>query len=153
MRRLLERVGFVAFFAAWPLFFVYLRRSERTRVILEHEGKVLVVKNWISDNTWQLPGGGLHHGESLIKGAQREVREETGIALEERQIRYIGTETYRKYGHRFVFHIFVAQGFDVSGLKKQFHEISRVAWLSPSSLTVRDAAPDTLLSLDTWLRP
>ncbi len=32
-------------------------------------------------NTWCLPGGHFEYGESLIKGAQRELEEETGIIV------------------------------------------------------------------------
>lgn len=153
MKRWLERLGFVAFFVAWPLFFVYLRRSERTRILIHHEGKVLVMKNWVSDHSWQLPGGGLHRGEPVVVGAQRELREETGIAVETRQLRFVGRRTYRKYGHRFDFHIFVAQAVDTEHIHKQFHEVSRLEWIDYHMLTAANAGPDTLLALEAWLEP
>ncbi|HXI87879.1 MAG TPA: NUDIX hydrolase [Parvularculaceae bacterium] len=31
---------------------------------------------------WSIPGGGLHHGESVREAARREVREETGVEIE-----------------------------------------------------------------------
>lgn len=153
MRRLLERIGIVAFFAAWPLFFVYLRRSERTRIILHDEGKVLVMRNWVSDGTWQLPGGGLHSHEPIIDGALRELREETGVVLEKRQLRFVAQRGYRKYGHRFRFHVFVAQGFDTQALHMQAHEVSRLEWIDHRALTPQNAAPDTRLAIEAWLEP
>lgn len=153
MRRALERIGVLAFFTAWPLFFVYLRRSERTRVILHDEGKVLVVRNWVSDGTWQLPGGGLHPRENVIAGALREVHEETGIMLEQRQLRFVAEREYRRYGHRFRFHVFVTQGFDASQMHRQAHEISRIEWIDHRALTPQNASPDTLLALEAWLEP
>lgn len=153
MRRLLERIGVITFFAAWPLFFVYLRRSERTRIILHDEGRILVMRNWVSDGSWQLPGGGLHAREPIVSGALRELREETGIALEQRQLRFVAQREYRKYGHRFRFHIFVGQGFDATMLHAQAHEVARLEWVDYHLLTPQNASPDTLLAIEAWLEP
>lgn len=151
MRRILERIGVVVFFLAWPAFFVYLRRSERTRIVIADGSKILVTRNWISDGKWSLPGGGLHRGEPIVAGAQRELLEETGIALESRQLRFIGKQAYRAYGHGFVFHIFTAQAVETSDLRRQKHEVSRMEWIEYRELNVDNAAQDTLLALDVWL--
>lgn len=44
------------------------------------DGKVLLVKPSYRD-TWEIPGGGLEHGEYPFQAAAREVREETGLEL------------------------------------------------------------------------
>lgn len=56
------------------------------------------------DGTYQFPGGHLEVGESLIEGLRREIREETGICLDEKDklepfmmIRYY-TKNYRNKG-------------------------------------------------------
>jgi len=153
MRRLLERIGVIVFFLAWPAFLIYLKRSERTRIIIANGNKVLVTHNWISDGTWSLPGGGLHKKEPIIQGAQRELYEETGIRVEQAQLRYLGRQTYRKYGHSFVFHTFIARDVDSSSVRLQKHEISRTAWLTPAELTDQNTAQDALKALDLWLHP
>lgn len=43
-------------------------------------GKVLFVKPSYRD-TWEIPGGGLEHGEYPFQAAAREVKEETGLEL------------------------------------------------------------------------
>jgi 8-oxo-dGTP pyrophosphatase MutT (NUDIX family) len=43
-------------------------------------GKVLLVKPSYRD-TWEIPGGGLEHGEDPFQAAVREVKEETGLEL------------------------------------------------------------------------
>ncbi len=151
MRRLLEKIGVLIFFLAWPAFYVYLKRSERTRIIIANGNKVLVTRNWISDGAWSLPGGGLHQKEPIVQGAQRELYEETGLRVEQTQLRYLGRQTYRKYGHYFVFHTFVAHNVDISSLSRQKHEISRTAWMSPAELTDLNTAQDARKALDLWL--
>lgn len=46
-------------------------------VIKNHDGRVLVVKE--HQDKWELPGGGLNHGESVHECLARELREELGI--------------------------------------------------------------------------
>ncbi|HVM28796.1 MAG TPA: NUDIX hydrolase [Mycobacteriales bacterium] len=47
------------------------------RVLLQHRAP------WShGGDTWGIPGGALHHGESVEEGARRETAEETAIAVE-----------------------------------------------------------------------
>lgn len=151
MRKTLERIGVVVFFLAWPAFWLYLRRGERTRIIVANGNKVLVTKNWISDGAWSLPGGGLHKDEPVLAGAQRELREETGIRLRREQLRRVGKQEYRRYGLRFVFHVFVARNVDSSTLHRQKHEVSRLEWIDYHQLTSRNTSQDALRAIDIWL--
>lgn len=49
-------------------------------VIKDEAGRVLLGRE--EDGSWELPGGGLEHGESPQKGLAREVAEETGFTVE-----------------------------------------------------------------------
>lgn len=53
--------------------------------VLQH-GKLLVVRRAAHDDTlasqWELPGGGVDAGETIIEGATRELQEETGLIVE-----------------------------------------------------------------------
>jgi 8-oxo-dGTP pyrophosphatase MutT (NUDIX family) len=57
----------------------------RTRTIVLHEGHILLIPTEGpakgNGTVWRLPGGGLEPHESLAECAQREVLEETGIAV------------------------------------------------------------------------
>jgi 8-oxo-dGTP diphosphatase len=48
-------------------------------VILDTQGRVLLVKHSYGRLNWELPGGGAEDGESIVETALREVLEETGL--------------------------------------------------------------------------
>lgn len=59
-----------------------LTNQARSRVmILNEENEILLVKNVIDPTNWSLPGGGVERGETPLKAAQREVREELSLRL------------------------------------------------------------------------
>jgi 8-oxo-dGTP pyrophosphatase MutT (NUDIX family) len=147
MRRFLQFVGTVVFFCAWPAFWIYFKRGYgRTRVIMVHEGKVLVMKQWISAGKWSFPGGGLHRGEDRADGAAREVKEETSLQLDARQLQQVGTGAFRSYGLSFDFYVFVT-GVGSTNVRAQRIEVSELTWVYPEELTSDNAGPDTLLAL------
>lgn len=74
-------VSRLLFYAAWPLFWLYMPLTRRVRAVIIQDGRVLVVKTMISTNKWQLPGGGIHMGEQPERTAERELREELGIEI------------------------------------------------------------------------
>lgn len=153
MRRFLTIAGILTFFAAWPAFFVYLRRMERTRILVLDGDNILVSKNWISDGKWSLPGGGIHKGEPIIQGAIREMYEETGVELKSAQLRFFAKCRYRAYGHRFDFYCFIVRAEKPWKFSKQLHEIAELKWMPISELNSHNAAPDTLIALKAWQNP
>jgi 8-oxo-dGTP diphosphatase len=50
-------------------------------VIVDDDGKVLLVKHTYGRLNWELPGGGAEANESAAETAVREVREETGLQV------------------------------------------------------------------------
>jgi len=56
----------------------YLFRVSLKSVIFNEDGEVLVVKETGRD-WWDLPGGGIDHGESVKEGLARELREEVSL--------------------------------------------------------------------------
>jgi len=113
---------------------------------LVHEGKVLVMKQWISPGKWSLPGGGLHKGEDAAEGAARETLEETALNLDPRQLLDAGSATYRKYGLSFTYRVFVSKVASKS-VRAQRIEVSELKWMWPQTLTAKNASPDTLVAL------
>jgi phosphatase NudJ len=55
----------------WTIALVVVRDADRFVLVEEHH-----------DRGWYLPAGRIEHGESLVDGARREVREESGLEVE-----------------------------------------------------------------------
>jgi 8-oxo-dGTP pyrophosphatase MutT (NUDIX family) len=117
---------------------VYFRLGERTRVLLVDGDEVLLVKTWVGNGKWNLPGGGLHRHEDPAVGAIREVHEETGLALRAAQVTPLGVGVYNAVGIRFRYHVLIATVSKTVRLRRQRREIAQLAWLP-----VRDIHPDT----------
>jgi 8-oxo-dGTP pyrophosphatase MutT (NUDIX family) len=61
----------------------------RTRVIVLHAGRMLLLEPDKPEAGWRVPGGGLEPDESLFECAEREVREETGILVKATGIAFL----------------------------------------------------------------
>lgn len=152
MRNVVSKLGIVAFWAAWPAYFFYLRMSRRTRILLVHDKEILVIKGWMSDGKWSLPGGGTHKDETILQGAVRELHEEVGITVQEKDLKPLGeTFVYRAYGHQYPFYCFIVQIDKSVPLKLQWYEISHAEWVDYRSLNSRNAGRDVLMALRAWL--
>lgn len=155
MKKLLRILGETAFWLAWPALWLYLRRGTRTRVLVEHDGKILMVKSLLGTGKWQLPGGGLHRNEDPSQGAIREVLEETGLDLRFKQLEPLDdgqTVQYAKlHGLSYKY-----LGFSASLEKKppvhrpQRIEISKIGWLEPKDLNIKTVSKDVLAILEQW---
>lgn len=62
--------------------------------LIEEEGKLLLIANWREFAgrrvlCWDVPGGGVEAGESLVDAMKREVLEETGLRVEPCDIEFV----------------------------------------------------------------
>jgi ADP-ribose pyrophosphatase YjhB (NUDIX family) len=127
--------GRIAFYAGWPFIWLYLRGTVRTRVIILAEGKVLLVKSWLSPGNYNLPGGGLRHGEEAENGAAREVFEETKLRLDPKSLEYIGNAAANENGITFtavIFRYTCTQPFELHNRRFAFES---AAWIPLRQLT------------------
>jgi 8-oxo-dGTP pyrophosphatase MutT (NUDIX family) len=140
--------GRVAFLCSLPVLWVYLRGTARTRVLLTHKGTVLVVKNWLGNGEWSLPGGGLHGGEPAEIGARRELNEELHLQTSKIMLQSIAVEPHMGKGFSYLCHYLTAECPTLPAIKRQRSEILEYAWLHPSELTPKNASSDVLRALD-----
>lgn len=56
----------------------------------------------IETGTWQLPGGHLEHGESVLVCAEREVLEETGLKVQGVKIVAVTNDVFEEAGKHYI---------------------------------------------------
>jgi 8-oxo-dGTP pyrophosphatase MutT (NUDIX family) len=80
----------VVYRLTWPFTGLILHNSNRVRIYLVADGKLLLQKTSYSSQHWSLPGGGIDKNELPVLAAQRELAEEAGIKLDRVQFKSIG---------------------------------------------------------------
>ena len=122
-------IGRTVFWLGWPILFASNLFSKRTRVLVVCGEDVLLVRGWISDGEWNLPGGGLHSKEEPAEGAVRELKEETGIEVKATELQkiYSGMTSYEK-GLKFFAHAYVIEFSKKPPTKKQKIELLDLEW-------------------------
>ena len=70
------------FWSLWPLVWVYAPLRVRARVLVVQGDTFLAVRPYFGTSAWQLPGGGVKHGESYKQAALRELQEEAGLRIQ-----------------------------------------------------------------------
>lgn len=136
--------GRVGFWLMWPLIYMVIGRSQRARVFVRCGNEVLLVRPWVSNGAWQLPGGGLKRSESAKDAAQRELREETGITLSLNQLHVLGESVaVREVGIPYRADIYSATLRDKPRVQKAPMEIVQFAWIPLNQLRTIDISPST----------
>lgn len=128
MKNIWTLAGRISYVLAWPALYLYLRHSQRTRVIVTSGGNILLVKDWLGLGDWKLPGGGIHKGEAAETSAVRELKEETGIAADPASLKPCGQINVKSHGTQLTYHIFSLEVDAASPLKKQKSEIIDIKW-------------------------
>ena len=146
MKKAWQTLGTIAFWTSWPLIYLYLAGTQRSKILVIAEGRVLVVKSWLGPGSWSLPGGGLHRGEEPLDGVLRELQEETGLSLPGEQVRPLFSGVVRQHGLSVRYRCFVLQLPEVLALRPQRFEITDAQWLTKSQLAT--ASQDVRAALD-----
>ena len=147
IRRVWQYLGILCFWVGWPIIFLYLMRSERTKLLVVADGKILVAKNWLGSGKWNLPGGGIRTGETPDQAVVREVKEELHLTLNAKQIELLTVSSGQFHGMHFTCHYFKANLPWQAPMAAVFPEIFSTAWLDPKTLSAKNAASDVLTAL------
>lgn len=130
-------IGRLAFYVTWPGIWLVIKLTPpRSRVIIIHDNRVLVLRDWLGTGVWSLPGGGLHRGEDPRAGAVREVKEEAGIALAADQLNDLGRYKIRSSGTMTRYEVFWVKLVDEPTLHLQAGEIAGAQWIPLDELDV-----------------
>lgn len=122
-------LGRVVYWMGWPVSFVSLYFSRRSRVLIIYGDEILLAKNWMGSGDWHSPGGGIRRNESPEVGAVRELEEELGIVVDPAQLKLLYDKritTRRKLTYHAYCYVLELQ--HKPELKPDTHEIAEVAW-------------------------
>ena len=122
--------------------------------IVVNDGRLLLVKQRRQYGThWELPGGYCEPGESLEQTAEREVREEAGVAVEVRGLVCTLTWEREHDRRRNVLAFFSAEPLDPAARPEpQLDEdIDAAAYLDPHALPDGELHPLERPVLERWL--
>ncbi len=116
--------------------------------VVIHEGRVLLVRRGVapSRGLWAVPGGALELGETLQQGAEREILEETGVAIRAREPVYAFDFFERDGDGRIRFHfviVDVAADY-IGGDAKGADDALEARWLAPEDLEGLCVSKNTL---------
>lgn len=129
-RRLKRFAGTIGFWAAWPLWWMLLHDTQRTRILCTYGDEILLVLPTLAMNKWSLPGGGIRKGEDPAAAACRELHEELGIKITPDMLRLLATEPVNEdSGIPYHCHYYVA-AFSERPIPRSVLEIADVRWLS-----------------------
>lgn len=116
--------------------------------VVVRNGLVLLVKRGVPPNCglWAIPGGALEVGETLREGAEREIREETGITIRAGQMIFAGDLMQRDADGRVRFHYVVIDflGEYVGGEVNGSDDALEARWVSPEEMRVLPATKTTV---------
>lgn len=143
-------LGRLSYYLFWPGIAVYLFGSQRSRIVVSSGDYVLVVKGWLSDGKWSLPGGGIHAGELIVDGALRELREETSLDLKTDNINQLLSENFRLHGVRVKLHYFSTILPSRLPVQKQRGEIINIEWIHLTKLASNNTGKDALRGIAIW---
>lgn len=107
-----------------PLIRRYIRDSRRSYALLVKDDEVLLVRNWLGNGAWSLPGGGAHRHESYLQAVAREVHEELGVMIEESEFNLVGSGTWASNGFRYAYQCSYVRLDDELRPRKRFLEIT-----------------------------
>lgn len=151
MRKLWLLAGRIAYWLSWPITFIALYSSNRTRILVIYDNQILTVQGWLGDGKWHLPGGGLHRGEKPAIGALRELQEEVGIRAEPDQLKPLFNKRVRSSKYfRYFCHAYALELTAMPELRLQRIEITKSMWQSFDNIRQSRAGNVAAEMLAVW---
>ncbi len=105
-------------------------------VFIFRQGKFLMGKRKDAhgEGTWSVPGGHLEFGESFEDTARREVREETGLVIEDVRFGAVTNDYFRDEGKHYVTVWMLASYMDGTPAELEPHKFFDLRWVDFDSL-------------------
>ncbi|HET9850042.1 MAG TPA: NUDIX hydrolase [Candidatus Saccharimonadales bacterium] len=128
-------LGRLAYFLLRPFLRLYLARTTRVYGLITSEGQVLAVKNWLGRQAWSLPGGGVRPSESSRLALCREIKEETSLSINPKQLRPLSQGRWQTDNLGFKYIVMQAEISRIEPVRRQWPEVVTAGWITPAQLT------------------
>lgn len=152
MKTFIMLCGRSLFWILRPVWSIYFKLApKRSRIFVISGDKLLLLRPWLSNGSWGLPGGGVKRGESIEASACRELFEEVGICAELKDLQPLGAYTHETNGLKFDAHFFLLILDEVSRLKLRRYEIADARWVPFSELDNIMLSEDTHHGLNMFM--
>jgi len=124
-------------------------------IIINDEGKLLLMTSPKWNNRYIFPGGHIEYGETISQAAIRETKEETGLDVEALYLVDIGTminnpEFFRKKAH-FIYHRVVCKVIG-GEMNTDSEETTTLVWVTPEEALKLPLATGLDVSINNYLR-
>ncbi len=144
MKKLWITFGRLVFWISWPALRIRLLVTKRARAAIICKDEILVVRSWIGNSKWTLPGGGVKFGENHKGAVMREIEEELGIKLKPKDYQNVGEFTYKSTGLRYTYTLFKVKLTNKPKLVPEQREIVALDWLKLNCVTKQNSNSDVL---------
>lgn len=153
MSTLWRLAGALIFWLAWPAQWLYLRHGRRTRLFLVVDDNVLLLKGWIDVDQWDLPGGGIRHNERSQMAMLRELKEETGIVLQPKDLTLFYKDRVHQHGLQYDYDCYLAKLAKRPVVTDPTRlEIRTIAWTPLAELSELPLAAAVVQAQAAWLK-
>lgn len=120
-------------------------------LVVDEDGRVLLVRHSYGKPTWHLPGGGVKRRESLVQALTRELREEVGVTITG-PVRLLGTYSNMTEGKSDHISVFVVDRWELRRADTgDDAEIEAIARFDPHDLP-SDTSPGTRRRILEWAK-
>ncbi len=143
--------GRIVFWLTWPVLKIRLNLSRRVRAVIYYKDEILVVKSWIGNSKWTIPGGGIKIGEASIDALIREVKEEVGIELKSTSCQNVGDFIYNSTGLRYRYALYAIKLKAKPSINVNKTEIVDAEWLKLSKINQSNSNSDAI-NAKNWLK-
>ncbi len=117
-------------------------------VTIWHEGKVLLVQNSYL-NYLSLPGGHVNADESAVQAAVRELREEIGLNVAEKDLLQVLDHTHQWEGRTDRVEFFELDVAEPPKIKIDNREVISALWFTPAEALARNLFPPLRQVIET----
>lgn len=148
--KFIQKIFILGFWIGWPFSYFYFTHSTRTRILLLHNDRLLITKNWLSSGLWSLPGGGIKRGEDPDKGAVRELYEETAINLSATDLTPLGEGYTKQNGIGFKFYAYFVNLDKELVMKRELIEVAEMRWEDIGKIKQLKVGNDLLIALKLY---